>query len=76
MRQVHVYLTSGERLDLELVEHGSRAGAPEGFAALRGHDGSHVFVRRSAVAAFALDAAQPEAIAAEIRSLGFTGIDL
>lgn len=75
MRQVRVYLTSGQQLDLELVEHGSKVAAPEGFAALRGPGGTHVFVRQSVVAAFTLDAAQPEEVAAEIRSLGFTGVE-
>lgn len=76
LKQVRVYLTSGERLDLELVEHGERVAAPEGFASLRGPEGMHVFVRRSAVAGFTLEAARPEEIAAEIRSLGFVGPEL
>jgi hypothetical protein len=75
MKQVRVYLTSGQQLDLELPEHGSKVAAPEGFAALRGPGGTHVFVRRSGVAAFTLDAAQPEEVAAEIRSLGFSGVE-
>ncbi len=75
MRQVRVYLTSGQQLDLELAEHGSRVAAPEGFAAMRGPGGTHVFVRRASVAAFVLDAAQPEEVAAEIRSLGFAGVE-